>query len=100
MRRENPSFDAPIAGLGSQENPWLRPSGHGTWGTTVNGKHEPAYGAWCKCALCGRVERSTFIFDFYPLKMNDGLKCESCMMGEIGGSATTAVIRELEKQKP
>ena len=41
---------------------------------------ELPYGAWCKCSSCGRLGRSTVIFDFYG-KDGDQLVCERCELG-------------------
>lgn len=39
------------------------------------------YGHFCKCSVCGLIERSTSIFDYYADEPNQPLKCETCQTG-------------------
>ncbi len=39
------------------------------------------YGAWCVCAACGYLGRSTMTFDYYAKHVGDPLVCERCFIG-------------------
>jgi len=40
------------------------------------------YGGFCKCHRCGRVDSSTFIFDYYAISgVGSPMLCEICKNG-------------------
>lgn len=39
------------------------------------------YGAYCKCARCGQIHRSTVMFDYHANEPGDPLICETCEIG-------------------
>ena len=56
------------------------------------------YGAFCECAICHFVGRSTFLFDYYAdAGAGSALVCETCKCGVRFG-AVKPVIDELESQ--
>lgn len=75
--------------LGTPENPFvLAPAEWHTEGLP--------YGAFCKCKECGRVARSTTIFDFYAKKPGRPLTCETCKTG-TSYESVSPLIEKLER---
>ena len=56
------------------------------------------YGAFCECAVCSFVGRSTFLFDYYAAGgAGSALMCETCQCG-VRFSAVRPVMDQLESQ--
>lgn len=64
--------------LGTQQNPYkIAPS---DWN-----KNGVPYGAFCECHKCGRIDRSTFTFDYSAKAPGDLLACQPCFYtAELG----------------
>lgn len=53
------------------------------------------YGAFCRCRRCGRVDRSTHLFDYFADKPGDPLECQVCKFGM--GNVTDEVRRVVDQ---
>jgi hypothetical protein len=51
------------------------------------------YGAYCKCAKCGQIHRSTFTFDYHANIPGDPLQCETCVIGTAFRSVAPVMAR-------
>ncbi len=85
------ALGCPECKLGSRENPHK---------VMPPAPERIPYGEFCVCVICGYINRSTMIFDYYGT-VDELLKCETCQMEGHGhpGAAMPRHVADMVYEK-